>query len=150
MKFRIQANAEVDLLSRDELKQELRAHAQLLTGGVTYRWVLPAGSTTQSTPGPQLWEFVPRHGYVWDVQTISVLKSTSGAVRVSLAEDTPSGFVTHVPDDGLTGNTLLVSSKSLIVPAQVPLQIRTVGAFNGTGNARILVKEVLAIEQWRL
>lgn len=147
MKFKINAGAEVDVLTRDELKDELTAQTAVLTGGVQYRYVSVGSSPT---PGALLFEFSPENGYVWDVQTISVLKSGPGVLRVSLNEDSPSNFIAHIPDDASNGNSLIVSSKSLIVPAQTTLQVRTIGAFVGTGACRILVKEVFAMEQWRL
>lgn len=150
MKFKISAGAEVDVLTKDELKDVVQKQLKVLTSGVNYRWVQPANNPTPAVAGALSFTFTPQDGYIWDVETISVLKDGTGVVRVSINEDTPSRFWAHIADDGNNGNTLLVSSKSLVVPAGSTLLVKTIGAFSGKGSAQILVKETLSLEQWRL
>jgi hypothetical protein len=145
VKFKINAGAEVDVLSQGELREELKAQTDALTGGCQYRWI-----SQQSGPPAALLSFTfqPRDGLLWDVQIISVKKDGAGVVRVALVEDQPSGFIAHVADDTNNGNTF-IPSRALIVPSGTPLLVIT-PTYLGIGACRILVKEVRATEQWRL
>lgn len=146
MKVKLAANAELDMLNKDELKAELGKHASLLSGGVRYRRL-----SGQSTGGPISFTFSPSVGYLWSLRAVSVQKPSpsTDVVQVWLNSLSPLSFVNTIPDDGKNGNFYAYTKGVATVQpgGSVIIQCPTT---TGIGYASIAIEEVLVGEEWRL
>lgn len=147
MKVKLAANAELDMLNKAELKDELGKHAAQLSGGVRYRRL----EQMFNSPGTISFSFTPAVGYLWSVRAISVQKPSASTdlVQVWLNSVNPMSFVNTIPDDGRNGNFYSYTKGALTVQPGGSLIVQCVAA-TGIGYAALAVEEVLVGEEWRL
>jgi hypothetical protein len=145
MKFRLHANAEVDMLTKKELKDELNEHAKKLTGGIRYRRMEQQFTGT----GPITFQFFVPVGFIWSVRGVSVQKPTADVAQVWLNSINPMSFVNTIADDTKNGNFATYEEGALTVQAGGTVIVQCPVA-TGIGYAAISVAEVLVGEEWRL
>lgn len=149
MKFKLTANSEIDLLTKDEMKDVLREDslfvADILTGGVRYRPV----SQKFTSSGLITFTFQPNSGYSWSVRSISVQKPAAGNVLVYMDQIQPLSFVNTIADDTLNNNFYTYTSGSLVITPTGQLIVQAPVA-TGVAYCRLSVKECRAGEEWRL
>lgn len=149
MKFKLTANTEIDLLTKDEMQEVIQDQSStltnILTGGVRYRPV----SQKFTGSGPISFSFTPNSGYTWAVRAVSVQKAGPGGVLVYMDQIQPLSFVNLITDDGANNNFATYPAGSLVI---TPTGALIVQAQSQTGVAycRLGVKECRAGEEWRL
>lgn len=164
MKFKIQAGAELDLLTKGEMSEALETFRQAwvteIARGDRYRRfsgqaAISAGSFTIGGPdgGPDRADFGPRDGYVWSVKRLAValgdgtpLDPTMENLAIYINEVSPANlvhpvFVDYQPfgSDELVlypGDELVIAGSSL----------SSTGYLTVTGQAREIPMQLA----WRL
>lgn len=149
MKFKLTANSEIDLLTKDEVQEVMndqsRVLTDILTGGIRFRPV----SQKFTGSGPITFTFQPNSGYSWSVRSISVQKPAAAGMLVYMDQVQPLSFVNLIADDGANNNFYTYTSGSLVITPTGQL-IVTASALNGVAYCRLSVKECRAGEEWRL
>lgn len=123
MKFKLQAGAELDLLTRDEMRAELQAWLDEIKRGVrfvqrTYKGTVNAGAVLIDDP-----DAGPAGSFCWAVTRVSVAGLTMAeTVNVYLNDVAPSNFVCSIgatPGRELFGSTgLLLNPLNRVIFAQ--------------------------------
>lgn len=143
MKFKLAANAEIDLLTKDEIAEVVQSNLRDALGGVLFRTIpdtfIPANSQLMQ------FQFTPQSGRMWSVRSISVApKSATDPVQVYKNDIASlSNFVCSIADDGQKGNYQSFTNGALIVQGGETVIVQAV-TLTTTGYASIRVKEVPA------
>lgn len=145
MKVKLAANAELDLLNKEELTNALDDHASQLTGGVSY----DRKTLTFTSPGVVSFRFDVPIGLVWSVRMVSVQKASSDTVQLWLNSVNPLSFLDTIADDGSFGNARNYSRGAINVTSGNTLIIQAKAA-TGIAYAGISVEEVEVGNEWRL
>lgn len=149
MKFKLAANAEIDLLTKSEVTDVVQQHMRAALGGVLYRTIPQV--FTPANSALMVFKFTPQTGRMWSVKAISVApKSATDVVQVWKNDSASlSAYVCSINDDGQKGNFQTFTSGALVVQGgeTVIVQALTVTT---VGYASIRVKEVPAGHDWKL
>lgn len=140
MRTRIQAGAEIDLLTGNELDGILQKHFQRLRG-VRYKHIPYSGAVP-------VWIAAPESGYVWSVKLLSAVFDRNDAPRVYTGDHEDSALV-GVGRDSAHEHVLTWTGDQLIVFSTQPLIVNSFGsARHATGI--LMVEEVAVGDEWKL
>lgn len=143
MKFKLSANAEVDLLTKDEVGSIVQDAIRASMGGVLYRSI-PA-QFTPANGALMIFKFATPPGRMWRVCSLSVSPKTATDVVQIYKNDqsAPGNYVCSIADDGQKGNYQSFTAGALIVQAGETVIVQALTVVTA-GNATIRVKEVPA------
>jgi len=148
MKFKLAANAEIDLLTKSEVVDVVQSHMRDALGGVLYRSVLAKPFVSDGT-SIVTFELKVREGRMWSVRAVSVNKSDTDVVKLWKDSVTPGSYICSVADDGQKGNYVSFTNGALVLQSGETLVVQ---ALTATGNSycSIRVKEVPAGHDFKL
>jgi hypothetical protein len=147
MKFKLSANADIDLLTKDEVQEVLTQNMRDALGGVLYRDI-PL-TFANAAPAIVTFSFTCQAGRMWDVRAIFVNKSATDVVQIWKQSVTPGSYRGTIADDGNKGNVQTYTKGSLIVQGGQTLVIQALTA-TGAAYATLSVKEVPAGHDFKL
>lgn len=141
MKAKISAGAEIDFLTKDELKGELSSHADKLTGGVHGKYFSFSGKLPLDIDAPDA-------GYLWSMKLVSATFDVADSLIVTVKDTQASNMIGY--DDPVRTRHVYTwsSNQGMLLP--------TVHVFvNGTGLAAnvsgmLVYEEVVVGDEWRL
>jgi len=141
MKAKISAGAEIDFLTKNELKSELDSHADRLTGGVHGSYFPFSGKLPFDIIAPDA-------GFLWSLKLLSATFDVADSLVITVKDTQPSNMIGY-DDPTKTRHVYTWSSNSGLLLSTVHVLV------NGTGLATtvagMLVYEEVAVgDEWRL
>lgn len=161
-KVKLQAGAEIDLITAKEVKAALsearRSWTQELSTGVTFPRIMASGAISGAAcdfgaDGPASDALMPAPGFLWDVRRLRInglAANETGVLSVYLNDASPSSLVCSTADLP-TGARLFVFSEQLIVmPGEALRIVGTSLTSTGTLTVSGQVRELPVTLAWRL
>lgn len=147
MKFKLQAGAEMDILTKDELTEVMGQTLAAYQYGVVIKPLLRTQTDPNNTGSISI--SVP-DGLMWDIRSVYVTKSAADLVRVYRDNVTPGSKVCAIVDDTDNGNYQTFRKGSFLVRGgqTVLVQAKTGGTVLLT--LRLQVMEVADGHDWHV
>lgn len=156
-KFKIQAGAEIDLISKKEMEEALKSLASWMVEasiGARYTRVhstglIAAGSMDFGSEGSAGQILAPPPGFIWDVRRLRITGLDAADVaKIHIGDANPSTLIATSAD--IAGDCFLWAEQVILYPGD---SLRIVGSgltATGTITAAGMVRELPMSLAWRL
>lgn len=153
-KFKLQAGAEIDVLTKDELRPILDDYTKELGRGVRFRTItMPyqlhgaLGSQTITPAATQMNKIGPDSGLIWDVRFLIVTCTQYFTGTVAVLKNNDSGDFSHLITSNLSwAGNIVFSSHSMILHSNEYLTLTTTNTLNLSGASNTITLTCNVVE----